>query len=165
MNKQRLLRFLFLTLSLFAAWLFFTQDPHPASLLTGAAFAVAAAVFSYPVFSESPQRSRLPLRFDLVVLYFFFLLYQSITSSITLIHRMLAGNYEPGIVRVKTRLRSRTGRTLLANTISLVPGTLSLWMEGPYIFVHWFDKKTGNRVHAGRQIMEPMQKLLERMFG
>jgi len=165
MHKQRLLRFLFLTIALFVAWILYTQDLHPASLLTGGALAALAALFAYPVFYESLPQSRLLLRFDLVIVYFLFLLYQNITSSIVLIHRMLAGNYEPGIVRVKTHLRSRMGRTLLANTISLVPGTLSLWMEGPYIFVHWFDKKTGNRVHAGRLIMEPMQHLLERIFG
>jgi multicomponent Na+:H+ antiporter subunit E len=165
MNRYRLLRYAFLTLTLFAAWVVYTQDLHPASLITGAVFAAIAAAFSYGVFYESLPQSRLLFRFDLVLVYFLFLLYQSISSSISLIYLMLKGSYKPGIIRVKTHLKSRIGRTLLANTISLVPGTLSLWMEGPYIFIHWFDKKTGNRVHASKLTMEPMQKLLERIFG
>ena len=165
MNTHRLLRFFFLTLALFAAWIVYTQDMHPASLASGVVLAALASAFSYPVFYEDLPQSRMLLRFDLVLLYFLFLLYQSIISSISLIYLMLRGNYNPGIVRVKTHLRSRIGRTLLANTISLVPGTLSLWMEGPYIFIHWFDKKTGNRIQAGKCTMEPMQKLLERIFG
>ncbi len=165
MHGNKLLRFSFLTTALFAAWVVYTQDWHPASLATGCIFAAVAAAFSYAVFYESLPQSRLLLRFDLVLLYFIFLLYQSIRSSISLIHLMLKGNYKPGIVRVKTRLQSRIGRTVLANTISLVPGTLSLWMEGPYIFIHWFDKSTGNRIQAGKLTMEPMQKLLARIFG
>ncbi len=165
MKTHRILRFFFLSTALFAAWIVYTQDLHPASLGSGVVFAHLAAAFSYTVFYESFPQSRLLLRVDLVLVYFLFLLYQSIISSISLIYLMLKGNYRPGIVRVKTRLQSRIGRTLLANTISLVPGTLSLWMEGPYIFIHWFDKKTGNRIAAGKLTMEPMQKLLERIFG
>ena len=159
------LRFGFLTLTLFAAWVVYTQDFHPASLLTGGIFAALTAGFSYEVFFESLPQSRVLYRFDLFFLYLLFLLYQSISASVSLIYRMLRGNYTPGIVRVKTRLQSPIGRTLLANTISLVPGTLSLWMEGQYIFIHWFDKKTDHRVHAGKLTMEPMQTILEKIFG
>ena len=165
MNINKTFRFCYLTSVLFIAWIVFTQDFHPASLITGAIAATLAAAFSYAVFYESLPQSKILLRLDLVIVYFVFLLYQSIVASISLIYLMLKGNYRPGIVRVKTRLQSRIGRTLLANTISLVPGTLSLWMEGPYIFIHWFDKKTGNRIQAGKLTMEPIQTLLERLFG
>jgi multicomponent Na+:H+ antiporter subunit E len=162
---HKVFRFAYLTGILFVAWILYTQDFHPASLLTGLVFAVIACVFSFYIFFESLPQSRILFRLDLVLVYFAFLLYQSIFSSISLIYLMLKGNYHPGIVRVKTRLQSRIGRTLLANTLSLVPGTLSLWLEGPYIFIHWFDKKTGNRIEAGKLTMEPMQTILERIFG
>lgn len=162
---HKYLRFAYLSGVLFVAWIVYTQDVHPASLTTGFVFALLASAFSFSVFFEPLPQSKTLVRFDLVLVYFLFLVYQNIASSINLIYLMLQGNYHPGIVRVKTRLQSRIGRTLLANTISLVPGTLSLWMEGPYIFVHWFDKKTGNRIEAGKLTMEPMQTLLERIFG
>ena len=165
MSIHKALRFVYLTGVLYVAWILYTQDFHPASLVTGAVAAIVAAAFSYAIFYESLPQSKILFRIDLVFVYFLFLLYQSIVASISLIYLMLKGNYRPGIVRVKTRLQSRIGRTLLANTISLVPGTLSLWMEGPYIFIHWFDKKTGNRIEAGKLTMEPIQTLLERLFG
>lgn len=165
MDLHKARRFATLSGVLFVAWIVYTQDFHPASLATGIVAAILATAFSYSVFYESMPQSKMLMRPDLLVVYLIFLLYQSIVSSINLIYRMLRGSYKPGIVRVKTRLQSRIGRTLLANTISLVPGTLSLWMEGPYIFVHWFDKKTGNRIEAGKLTMEPMQTLLERIFG
>lgn len=165
MHANRGLRFAFLSSVLFLTWILYTQDFHLASLGTGVMFALLSAAFSYSVFYESLPQSKILVRLDLVLVYFLFLLYQSIVASVSLIYLMLKGNYRPGIIRVKTRLQSRIGRTLLANTISLVPGTLSLWMEGPYIFIHWFDKKSGNRIEAGKRTMEPMQTLLERIFG
>lgn len=161
----KFLRFGYLSGVLFIAWIVYTQDFHHLSLATGLVAALLASAFCFSVFFDPLPQSKPFIRLDLVLVYVLFLLYQSIVSSVSLIYLMLKGNYRPGIVRVKTRLKSRIGRTLLANTISLVPGTLSLWMEGPYIFVHWFDKKTGNRIKAGKLTMEPMQKLLARIFG
>lgn len=162
---RKWLRFCLLTALLWLAWGVYTQDLHPASLLTGLVLAGLAAWFSYPFFFESIPKGKVVLRVDLMLLFLVLLLYQSIASSVSLIYLMLKGRYDPGIVRVKTHLQSPIGRALLANTISLLPGTLVLWMDGPYLFVHWFDKKTGNRVHAGRLIMEPMQSLLGRIVG
>lgn len=163
--KRRMYRFASLSVVLFAAWVLYTQDFHPASLVTGAVMACLAAGFSFSVFYEELPQSRFFWRLDLVMIYLVFLMWETVSSSVTLIYLMLRGGYSPGIVRVKTRLQSRIGRTLLANTISLVPGTLSLWMEGPYIFVHWFDRKTSHRLHAGKLILEPMESLLEKIFG
>ena len=43
----------------------------------------------------------------------------------------------PGIVKVRTRLRSRVGRLLLANSITLTPGTLTVELDGEWLYVHW----------------------------
>ena len=44
----------------------------------------------------------------------------------------------PGVVRFKTRLSSPAARTLLCNSITLVPGTMTLNIEGSEITVHAF---------------------------
>ena len=77
---------------------------------------------------------------------------------------MVKKDINPGVIRIKTKIRSDIGRTLLANSISLLPGTLSLWMEGPYIYVHWYSRKTINSIHAGRIIKNRLEKLLLRIF-
>ncbi|CAG0911721.1 unnamed protein product, partial [Cyprideis torosa] len=44
---------------------------------------------------------------------------------------------EPGIVKVRTKLKSNMGRLMLANTITLTPGTLSVELADEFIYVHW----------------------------
>lgn len=45
----------------------------------------------------------------------------------------------PGIVQVRTSLTSTLGRLLLANSITLTPGTLTLDVEGDLLTIHWID--------------------------
>lgn len=48
----------------------------------------------------------------------------------------------PGIVRVKTRLKSPLGRLVLANAITLTPGTLTVEAAGEDLFIHWVTVDT-----------------------
>jgi multicomponent Na+:H+ antiporter subunit E len=45
---------------------------------------------------------------------------------------------EPGIVRLRTELRSPAARAMLANSITLVPGTMTLELDGDELTVHSF---------------------------
>jgi len=151
----------------FLGWLAVTRDFHPVSLVGAAALAAIAAVFSGRLFFEqNPLQTTGRLwRLDLLVLLFVALLIQGYLASAELIWRMLTGRYRPGVVRIRTRLRSRLGRATLANAITLVPGTMSLWLDDRHILVHWFDVKTGHTVRAGDLIKRQIEAHLERVFG
>ncbi len=167
MTIRTSMRFIFLWIVLFVVWMIYTLDFHAESLILGISLSMIVTVFSYPVFFNREQalESRIIYRWDLAVLYFIFLIIQSYLASFTLIYQMLTGRYSSGVVRIKTRLKSRIGKTMMANTISLIPGTLSLWLEGNYIYVHWFDQKTKHRLQAERIIKEPMESVLMKLFG
>ena len=42
----------------------------------------------------------------------------------------------PGIVKARTRLKSPSGRVLLANSITLTPGTLSVDLVDDMLYIH-----------------------------
>ena len=44
---------------------------------------------------------------------------------------------DPAIVRIKTNLKHPTARLLLANAITLTPGTLSVELKGEWFYIHW----------------------------
>lgn len=164
---RRLLRIAALTAPCFIFWMILAQDLRAPSLAGAVVLAVAAAAWSAPVFYEQhPLRAALALyRVDLLILFFVTVLLQSYAAAFELIWRMLTGRYHPGIVRLRTRLRSGLGRAVLANTISLVPGTLSLWLDDNHLYVHWFDLKTTHALKAGDQIKKRIEHYLERIFG
>jgi multicomponent Na+:H+ antiporter subunit E len=43
----------------------------------------------------------------------------------------------PGIVKVRTTLKSDLGKTLLANSITMTPGTITVDIIGEYLYIHW----------------------------
>jgi len=151
----------------FIGWLAVTRDVHPWSLAGAAALSAAAAAFSGRLFFEqNPLETARPFwRVDVLALLAVTLLVQGYIASAELIGRMLTGRYRPGVVRIRTRLRSRIGRVALANAITLVPGTMSLWLDDRHILVHWFDVKTGHTVRAGDLIKRQVEARLERVFG
>ena len=60
---------------------------------------------------------------------------------------------KPGIVRTRTALKSPIGRLILANSITLTPGTLSVDIEGDEIFVHWVNVESENIEEATKKIV------------
>lgn len=70
----------------------------------------------------------------------------------------------PAIVKVRTRLQHPVARLLLANSITLTPGTLTVEMHGEWIYVHWVVAQTTDPEEATRAIVAGFEKYLEVMY-
>jgi multicomponent Na+:H+ antiporter subunit E len=151
----------------FIFWILIAQDLNPISLSVAVILSGASALYSFGLFYEEHLRptARALLRFDLVLIYLVVIMYLSYIAIVDIVIRMLTGNYNPGIVKIRTRLRSPFGRAVLCNTISIVPGTLSLWMEGSTIYVHWFNVETRHSKRATRIITFLIEDILGKIFG
>ncbi len=80
-----------------------------------------------------------PLRWGLFLIYifgpFFFSL---IKANLTVAYRILTKRIRPGIVKISPKLKTDFGTTLLANSITLTPGTLSVDVDQENnLYVHW----------------------------
>ena len=71
----------------------------------------------------------------------------------------------PGIVTVRTRLKTPIGRLALANSIALTPGSLVVDLDGDSLTVHWLDIQTTDPEEATRIIVGPFERDLEKTFG
>ncbi|CAA7615326.1 Na+/H+ antiporter subunit E [Magnetospirillum sp. UT-4] len=71
----------------------------------------------------------------------------------------------PGFVKVRTRLKSRVGRALLANSITLTPGTLTVEMEGEWLYIHWVSVESPEVEAATAAIVAGFEHYLEAMYG
>jgi multicomponent Na+:H+ antiporter subunit E len=72
----------------------------------------------------------------------------------------------PGIVKVKTTLKSDTGLTFLANSITLTPGTMSVDIdqENGFMYIHWIDVKDKDIQKATEIIVKIFEDVLRRIF-
>jgi multicomponent Na+:H+ antiporter subunit E len=75
-------------------------------------------------------------------------------------------SFSPGIVKVKTTLTNITALTILANLITLTPGTLTLDfdMREKAFFIHWIDVKTLEEAETRKEVIERFEKWLEVIF-
>ena len=109
-----------------------------------------------------------PKKFIYLMWYVVFLFIEIIKSNIDVALRVIKRDIplNPGIVAAKTKLKSSTGRMILANSITLTPGTLSVDLKDDLIYVHWIDiGEDHNEEEATQKIVAHFEKYLEVLFG
>jgi multicomponent Na+:H+ antiporter subunit E len=71
----------------------------------------------------------------------------------------------PGIVKIKTSLKSDSAITALANSITLTPGTLTVDVtDDGYLYVHWINVKATDTDEASKLIAQKFEYFIERIF-
>jgi len=84
-----------------------------------------------------------------------------IRSNVDMARRVLSPSLpiRPAVVEVRTGLESSLGRLLLANSITLTPGTLTVNVRDDRILVHWIDCPPGSDIEsATRAIAESFER-------
>lgn len=99
--------------------------------------------------------------------YVFFFAKELVKSNLSLARIVLspALPLNPGIVKVRTRLKSHMGRLLLANSITLTPGTLTVHMDGEWLYIHWVTVESADIEAATAAIVSGFEDYLEVMYG
>jgi len=99
--------------------------------------------------------------------YVFFFAKELVKSNLSLARIVLAPTLplNPGIVKVRTRLKSRMGRLLLANSITLTPGTLTVDLDGEWLYIHWVTVESADIDAATAAIVAGFEGYLEVMYG
>lgn len=77
-----------------------------------------------------------------IISYMFVLFGEIVKANVHLFFHFYANKKmcDPVMVTFKTNLKSRIARALLANSITLTPGTITMSMEGDTFTVHCIDK-------------------------
>jgi len=113
-------------------------------LIIGAVFAlIIGAILKGTVFRKRAHilnPKRWLLFFGYVLGPFF---WEMAKANIDVASRVITGKINPGIVRISPKLKTDLGITILANSITLTPGTLSVDIdeETNDLYVHWIGVK------------------------
>ncbi len=163
-DAQRPLK-LFATLLLF--WMILNGSLAPDVFLAGLAISAAIA-FLLPGGLSVLCGARLSLRGVGAALGFTgFFLRELVVANLRMAGLVLnpALPVRPAIVRVETRLTDPVARLLLANAITLTPGTLSVELSGRWLYVHWVVAETTDPQEATRAIVAGFENYLEVIYG
>ena len=97
-----------------------------------------------------------------IVIYLPLFLYKLVLANIDMAYRVLSPRLpiNPRIVKVPTSLKSDFLKLILANSITLTPGTLSLDVEDGSVLVHWVNASGESGEDYQKQISRAFEKIL-----
>ena len=138
--------------------------------MVGAIAAGIVAGVSHKLVPDRPVRRKLNARKLVYLLaYPFAYLWAEIKAHLEVSYRVLHPGLplKPAIVRLPTNLRTDIGVTVLANSITMTPGTLSVDVaeDGRHIYVHWISAKTLEDKEVKRKIGDPFERFLKGGLG
>ncbi len=98
-----------------------------------------------------------------IVVYIPVFLWQLVLSNLNVARRVLSIDIpvNPGFVKIKTELKGDFAKLILANSITLTPGTLSVDVKGDTLYIHTIDVK-GSSIEENT---EHISAVFERILG
>ncbi len=108
-----------------------------------------------------------PVRVFWFLLYVPVFFYYVIQANLDVVYRALHPKMpiKPGIVKIKTNLKTDSAITALANSITLTPGTLTVDLtDDGFLYVHWINVKSDDVEEATKLIASRFEWFLEKIF-
>jgi len=130
--------------ALFVLWLVFNGKVTLELVIFGIVLSVAVYAFCYKFLEYSPKKELLALRLlPQGIGYFFVLIKEIVIANLGTIRLIGSQKYdvEPVLVTFKTELKTDLARTILANSITLTPGTITVELTEDEFRVHCLDKE------------------------
>jgi len=114
-----------------------------AELIIGAVFAVVVGAVLGNRFLGKDLRMLNPRRWFIFLVYLFPFFYAMAKANIDVAYRVITGRINPAIVKINPKLKNDLSLTILANSITLTPGTLSVDVDQKTneLYVHWINIK------------------------
>jgi len=140
-------------------WLLFTWSLDAQELIFGLILTFVVTLFTYDLWLDTKFLNVLnPLNWPTLIVYFFVLLKEMVKANIDLALRTLNPRLPiyPGIVEIEADFPSDEAYTLVANSITLTPGTITVDIDKDEkkMYIHWIhvdteDPKKGAEIIYG----------------
>ena len=145
----------------FFVWVIFNGQLTAEIAAFGVVIAGVMYLFLCKFFSYSPRYDLFFLKkFPLLMKYFFTLVWEILKANLVVFKMIYSAKYElePAVVHFKTNLRSTFARVLLANSITLTPGTITVALTEDEYTVHCLGKELAEGISSSVFV-----KLLEKI--
>jgi multicomponent Na+:H+ antiporter subunit E len=135
---DRLKRRLLDLVIIFILWMLLVWSRDWEDIAAGGVVAILIAFFLAGLLPERAERLFSPRRWFWAIAHLAWLSYWIIIANFDVLYRVLHPNLpiHPGIVKIRTTLRSDEAKTFLGNSITLTPGTFTVDIIDDYLYIH-----------------------------
>ena len=148
-------------------WLLLTWSLDTQMLIAGVIASIIVAVLFHEIMPKEHKVFISPVRMFWLLLYVPVFFYYMLIANLDVVYRALHPKMpiNPGIVKIKTKLKTDSGITALANSITLTPGTLTVDLTNDgFLYVHWINVKSDDVEQATKFIAKRFEWFLEKIF-
>ncbi|MCK5065814.1 MAG: Na+/H+ antiporter subunit E [Bacteroidales bacterium] len=160
------MRYLALFILSFVFWMLLTFDLSVANLVAGGAAALVTSLLFTKYFFHKVVKFIQPVRYFWFLVYLVIFTWECIKANFDVAYRVLhpAMPIKPGIVKVKLELKSDFARAMLANSITMTPGTISVDIIDDVLYVHWIYVSSEDPEIYSRKIAGKFEKYIKKIF-
>jgi len=147
-------------------WLLLTFRITVPNLIVGSVASLLCSAIFARYYFHNVYKFLQPRRYFWFIIYLFVFIWECIKANFDVAYRVLhpAMPIRPGIVKVRTTLKSDFAKTLLANSITMTPGTISVDIIGEYLYIHWiYVRSEDPDVYTG-MITGAFEKYIKRII-
>lgn len=148
-------------------WLLNTSSFDPVLTAIGLGIAITISLLFFRKNNVFAGIRLTPKAFIYTFLYLIVFAIELVKANIDVAFRVIQPKMpiNPGIVKVKTSLKSPMGRMILCNSITLTPGTFTIELNGDTVYIHWIDVKSTDIVENTKNIVSKFEKYLKEIYG
>lgn len=153
------MRIFFWTILLFSIWMILSANLEIANIFIGLGVSFAISVLYTKMFTHGKIELINPYYFGV---YLLILIKNLIISNIQIAIRVLSPDMKlaPRVIEVKTELKSDWKKLLLANSITLTPGTLTLDIVEDTLIIHVIEfRDSDNKDKITKEFEEIIAKI------
>ncbi len=152
----------------FIIWILITFSLDLDNVITGILVSLLVAFLTGDLFTCRPYAFKHIKRYLWFLYYIPMFVWECFKANVDVAYRVLHPKLpvRPGIVRVKTTLKSDTALTFLANSITLTPGTLTVDIDKDkgILYVHWIYIRSKNIEEATKRVVYRFERILKKVF-
>ncbi len=147
-------------------WLLLTYNLTIPNIIVGSIASLITSLIFGKYFLKDVVPFLQPQRYFWLMVYLFIFTWECIKANFDVAYRVLhpAMPIKPGIVRVKLGLKTNIAKTILANSITMTPGTISVDIIGDEIYVHWIYVYSENPEEYSHKISGRFEKYIKKIF-
>ena len=147
-------------------WLLLTFKLTIPNIIVGSVASIICSIFFGRFFITNVYKLLQPHRYFWFVVYLLVFIWECIKANLDVAYRVLhpAMPIRPGIVKVKTKLKSDLAKMLLANSITMTPGTISVDIIDDNLYIHWIYIRSEDPDVYTSMITGPFEKYIKKII-
>ncbi len=150
----------------FVTWMLLTGRFYWQNLIAGAVVSLLTTLIFSKYFQIDTRKLLNPKRYFWLILYILYFTWECVKANFDVAYRVLHPSMpvRPGIVKVKLQLKRALARTILANSITMTPGTITVDIIEDTLYVHCIYLKDTNPENYSYKISGKFEKILTKIF-